>query len=111
MNPAAMAFSLSPDIAWAVRAMIGTAAVSGSPDQGRRLPAVYDRQVHVEQDDVGCFTRRFIDTFLTIRGHRDLKTAPLETPGQEIPDLRMIFDEQDLHRRSLLGKTCSLGQF
>ena len=43
---------------------------------------------------------RLVDRLLPVGGKHDVEAAPLQPPGQEVPDLFVVFDEQDLAHAS-----------
>ncbi len=63
-------------------------------------PTVEHRQVHVEKDHVGLGGAGLLNARLAVMRQHHLVAAALEAPGQEVPDLLVVLDQQNLARHA-----------
>ncbi len=113
-QPAATAFSRSPDIACAVSAITGMRPrLRRRLDPAGRLPAVQPRQAHVHQDQRRRLRPRHGHALLAVDRDGDLVAAPGEAARQHVAVHLVVLDEQDLGhqgrdlRRATLAATSS----
>ncbi len=63
-------------------------------------PTVEHRQVHVEKDHIGLGGAGLLNARLAVMRQHHLVAAALEAPGQEVPDLLVVLDQQNLARHA-----------
>ena len=59
-------------------------------------PAINDRQVHIEKDEVGTVGSSAINCGLPIMSQHDVESASSQEPRKKIPHFVVVFDQQKL---------------
>ncbi len=73
-----------------------TAGQSVGFDGACDRPAINDRQVHIEKDEVGTVWSSAINCGLPIMSQHDLESASSQEPRKKIPDFVVVFNQQKL---------------
>ena len=72
-----------------------------APERAGNGPAVHDRQVHLQQHEVGLLRPDLRQRLLAVMGQDDVEAMAAEPARHHVPKLFVVLDKQDLGHAAL----------